>query len=131
MFFSSFFLQINLISIPTERNLLSRAMGIVCHYLYHELQNDDNLSEEQNSQYSNQCNCTSNKRNVLPHSNYTSYFECSYFFAIVFFPRIWQFCTVTWIYFELNISSSDNQSVSHWIMFDYFFHVWKVNIFSF
>jgi hypothetical protein len=27
------------------------------------------------------------------------------------------------------ISSSDNKSVSHWIMFDYFFHVWKVNIF--
>ena len=22
-----------------------------------------------------------------------------------------------------NISSSDNKSVSHWIMFDYFFHV--------
>ena len=29
------------------------------------------------------------------------------------------------------ISSSDNKSVSHWIMFDYFFHVWKVNIFFF
>ena len=28
----------------------------------------------------------------------------------------------------LFISSSDNKSVSHWIMFDYFFHVWKVNI---
>jgi hypothetical protein len=26
---------------------------------------------------------------------------------------------------------SDNKSVSHWIMFDYFFHVWKVNIFFF
>jgi hypothetical protein len=31
----------------------------------------------------------------------------------------------------LFISSSDNKSVSHWIMFDYFFHVWKVNIFFF
>jgi hypothetical protein len=31
----------------------------------------------------------------------------------------------------LYISSSDNKSVSHWIMFDYFFHVWKVNIFFF
>jgi hypothetical protein len=29
------------------------------------------------------------------------------------------------------LSSSDNKSVSHWIMFDYFFHVWKVNIFFF
>jgi hypothetical protein len=29
------------------------------------------------------------------------------------------------------ISSFDNKSVSHWIMFDYFFHVWKVNIFFF
>ena len=29
------------------------------------------------------------------------------------------------------VSSSDNKSVSHWIMFDYFFHVWKVNIFFF
>ena len=29
------------------------------------------------------------------------------------------------------ISSSDNKSVSHWIMFYYFFHVWKVNIFFF
>jgi hypothetical protein len=28
----------------------------------------------------------------------------------------------------LYISSSDNKSVSHWIMFDYFVHVWKVNI---
>ena len=28
------------------------------------------------------------------------------------------------------ISSSDNKSVSHWIMFDYFFQVWKVNIYS-
>ena len=31
--------------------------------------------------------------------------------------------------FIWNISSYDNKSVSHWIMFDYFFHVWKVNIF--
>ena len=30
-----------------------------------------------------------------------------------------------------HISSSDNKSVSHWIMFDYFFHVWKVNMFFF
>jgi hypothetical protein len=32
---------------------------------------------------------------------------------------------------KLHISSSDNKSVSHWIMFDYFFHVGKVNIFFF
>jgi hypothetical protein len=32
---------------------------------------------------------------------------------------------------RIPISSSDNKSVSHWIMFDYFFHVWKVNIFFF
>jgi hypothetical protein len=32
---------------------------------------------------------------------------------------------------QIQISSSDNKSVSHWIMFDYFFHVWKVNIFFF
>ena len=25
----------------------------------------------------------------------------------------------------------DNYSASHWIMFDYFFHVWKVKLFSF
>jgi hypothetical protein len=31
--------------------------------------------------------------------------------------------------FYLYVSSSDNKSVSHRIMFDYFFHVWKVNIF--
>jgi hypothetical protein len=31
----------------------------------------------------------------------------------------------------LHVSSSDNKSVSHWIMFNYFFHVWKVNIFFF
>jgi hypothetical protein len=31
--------------------------------------------------------------------------------------------------FYLYVSSSDNKSASHWIMFDYFFHVWKVNIF--
>jgi hypothetical protein len=30
-----------------------------------------------------------------------------------------------------NILVHDNKSVSHWIMFDYFFHVWKVNIFFF
>jgi hypothetical protein len=29
------------------------------------------------------------------------------------------------------ISPCDNKSASHWIMFDYFFHVWKVNIFFF
>ena len=28
------------------------------------------------------------------------------------------------------ISPCDNKSASRWIMFDYFFHVWKVNIFS-
>ena len=32
---------------------------------------------------------------------------------------------------RLIVSSSDNKSVSHWIMFDYFFHGWKVNIFFF
>jgi hypothetical protein len=35
------------------------------------------------------------------------------------------------LYAEPYISSSDNKSVSHWIMFDCFFHVWKVNIFFF
>ena len=30
-----------------------------------------------------------------------------------------------------NISPCDNKSASHWIMLDYFFHVWKVNIFPF
>ena len=30
-----------------------------------------------------------------------------------------------------HISLYDNKSVSHCIMFDYFVHVWKVNIFSF
>ena len=33
--------------------------------------------------------------------------------------------------FYLHISSCDNKLVSHWIMFDYFFHVWKVKKFSF
>ena len=27
----------------------------------------------------NQCSCTSNKRNVLPHSDHTSYIEFTYF----------------------------------------------------
>jgi hypothetical protein len=29
--------------------------------------------------YSNQCSCTSNKRNVVPHSDHTSYIEFNYF----------------------------------------------------
>ena len=29
--------------------------------------------------YSNQCSCTSNKRNVLHHSDHTSYIEFNYF----------------------------------------------------
>jgi hypothetical protein len=43
------------------------------------------------------------------------------------YPRVkanvWLFC--------MQVFSYDNRSVSHWIMFDYFFHVWKVNIFFF
>ena len=31
----------------------------------------------------------------------------------------------------LYASPYDNKSVSHWIMFDYFFHVSKINIFFF
>ena len=34
-------------------------------------------------------------------------------------------------YFFLNVSPCDNKSASHWIMFDYFFHVRKVTIFSY
>ena len=45
--------------------------------------------------YSNQCSCTSNKRNVLPHSDHTSYIEFNYFLLWTFSPLlIWQFCTV-------------------------------------
>ena len=33
--------------------------------------------------------------------------------------------------FFLNVSPCDNKSASHWIMFDYFFHVRKVTIFSY
>ena len=40
---------------------------------------DDSLSEEKMHKYSNQCSCTSNKRNVLPHSDHTSYTEFNYF----------------------------------------------------
>jgi hypothetical protein len=35
------------------------------------------------------------------------------------------------IFIFCKVSSSDNKSVSHWIMFYYFFHAWKVNIFFF
>jgi hypothetical protein len=45
--------------------------------------------------YSNQCSCTSNKWNVLPHSDHTSYIEFNYFLLWTFSPLlIWQFCTV-------------------------------------
>jgi hypothetical protein len=38
---------------------------------------DDSLSEGKMHKYSNQCNCTSNKRNVLPHSDHTNTLEKS------------------------------------------------------
>ena len=34
------------------------------------------------------------------------------------------------IIFNVSPWPCDNKSASRWIMFDYFFHVWKVNIFS-
>jgi hypothetical protein len=38
--------------------------------------------------YSNQCSCTSNKRNVLPHSDHTSYIEFNYFLLWTFYPLL-------------------------------------------
>ena len=38
--------------------------------------------------YSNQCSCTSNKRNVLPHSDHTSYIEFNYFLLWTFSPLL-------------------------------------------
>ena len=51
----------------------------------------------------------------------------------VYSSRLWHSVLYTPNYFSSMIkniiSLCDNKSVSHWIMFSYCFHVWKVNIF--
>ena len=49
---------------------------------------DDSLSEGKMHKCSNQCSCTSIKRNVLPHSDHTSYIEFNYFLLWTFSPLL-------------------------------------------
>jgi hypothetical protein len=83
-------------------------------------------------------------------NNYTEKAKILYFLNLAYFLSLvglWQIHVLYWTLIDFMwrhttpfgilcviskfISSSDNKSVSHWIMFDYFFHVWKVNIFFF
>jgi hypothetical protein len=77
----------------------TRKRWIACSITYPKLKgHPDNLFITENltryryglrnkmHKYSNQCSGTSNKRNVLPHSDHTSYIEFNYFLLWTFFP---------------------------------------------
>ena len=63
--------------------------------------------------------------NYSPFSYVHLLFLCIIFIYILYISKTVLIYHILYFY----ISRCDNKSASHWIMFDYFFHVWKLNIF--
>jgi hypothetical protein len=67
--------------------LLDLCLSLVCR-TFNTLQPMIAYLRNKMHKYSNQCSCTSNKRNVLPHSDHTSYIEFNYFLLWTFSPLL-------------------------------------------